>query len=106
MNISSNLINISSQPFPKKQILDPSKLKEVADANFKLDKNSRIFSKWLEKTVGKGEIGRYEQFLLFSLAPPGWLSGERVNLVVASSIPGQGDFSFRRIFASHLYRSM
>ena len=21
--------------------------------------------KWVEKTVGKGEIGRYEQFLLF-----------------------------------------
>ena len=37
MNISSDLINISSQPFPKWQILDPSKLKEFADDNFKFD---------------------------------------------------------------------
>ena len=25
----------------------------------------RTFSKWVEKTVGKGDIARYEQFLLF-----------------------------------------
>ena len=29
MNISSYLINISSQPFPKQRILDPSKLKSL-----------------------------------------------------------------------------
>ena len=28
--------------------------------------NGRKFSKLLENTVGKGEIARYEQFLLFS----------------------------------------
>ena len=51
--------------FPKQQILDCSKLKEFADDDFKFDRNDRKFSKWLEKTVGKGEIARYEQFLLF-----------------------------------------
>ena len=67
MNISSDLINISSQPFPKQLILDPSKLKEFADNNFKFNKNGRKFSKWLENSVGKGEIACYEQFLLFPL---------------------------------------
>ena len=47
------------------QILDSSKLKEVADDNFKFDKNGRKLSGQVEKTVGKGEIARYEQFLLF-----------------------------------------
>ena len=40
-------------------------LKEFADDNFKFDENDRKFLKWVEKTVGKGEIARYEQFLLF-----------------------------------------
>ena len=53
------------QPFPKRQILDSSKLKEFADDNFEFDENGIKFSKWLENTVGKGEIARYEQFLLF-----------------------------------------
>ena len=39
--------------------------KEFADDNFKFDENGRKFSKWVENTVGKGEIARYEQFLLF-----------------------------------------
>ena len=52
-------------PFPKRQILDSSKLKEFADDNFKMDENGRKFPKRLENTVGKGEIARYEQFLLF-----------------------------------------
>ena len=54
-------------PLPKRRILDPSKLKEFADDKFKFDENGRKFSKWLENTVGKGEIARYEQFLLFPL---------------------------------------
>ena len=53
------------KPFTKRQILVPSKLKEFADDNFKLDENGRTFSKRVENTVGKGEIARYEQFLLF-----------------------------------------
>ena len=40
-------------------------LKEFADGNFKFDENGRNVSKWVENTVGKGEISRYEQFLLF-----------------------------------------
>ena len=43
-----------------------SKLKEFADDNFSFDENGRKFSSHLvENTVGKGEIARYEQFLLF-----------------------------------------
>ena len=47
------------------KILDSSKLKDIADDNFKFDENSRKLSKRVENTVGKGEIARYEQFLLF-----------------------------------------
>ena len=36
-----------------------------AEDNFRFDKNGRKFSKQVENTVGKGEIARYEQFLLF-----------------------------------------
>ena len=52
-------------PFPKREILDSSKLKEFADDNFKFDENSRKVSKRVENTVGKGKIARYEQFLIF-----------------------------------------
>ena len=45
--------------------VDSSKLKEFADHNFKFDKNGRKFSKRVENNVGKGEIARYEQYLLF-----------------------------------------
>ena len=45
--------------------LDSSKLKEFADGNFKFYKNGRKLSKQVENTVGKGEIARFEQFLLF-----------------------------------------
>ena len=40
-------------------------MKESADNNLKFHENSRKFSKRVENTVGKGEIARYEQFLLF-----------------------------------------
>ena len=53
------------EPITRQQILDPSKLKEFADDNFKFDESGRKLSKWVENTVGKGEIARYEQFLLF-----------------------------------------
>ena len=55
---------LTYEPFPKQQILDSSKLKELADHNFKFAKNGRKLSKWVENTAGKGEIARYEQFLL------------------------------------------
>ena len=49
----------------RRQTLDSSKLKEFADDNFKFDQNGSKFSKLVENTVGKGEIARNEQFLLF-----------------------------------------
>ena len=52
-------------PLPDDKILDSSKLKEFADDNFKFDENGRKLSKQVENTVGKEEIARYEQFLLF-----------------------------------------
>ena len=52
-------------PFPKQKILDSSKLKEFAGQNFKFHDNGKKFPKRVENTVGKGEIARYEQFLLF-----------------------------------------
>ena len=53
------------KPFPKQQILDSSKLKELAGDNFKFDENCIKFSKCVKNTAGKGEIDRYEHFLLF-----------------------------------------
>ena len=47
------------------QVLDCSKLKESADDNFKFDESGRMFFKRVENTMGKREITRYEQFLLF-----------------------------------------
>ena len=55
----------SCQPFPKRQILDTSKLKKFVDYNSKFIENGRQLSKQVENTVGEGEIARYEQFLLF-----------------------------------------
>ena len=52
-------------PLPDDKILDRSKLKQSADDNFKFHEYSRKFSKRVENAVGKGEIARYEQFLLF-----------------------------------------
>ena len=46
-------------------MLDSSELKEFADVNFKFDEIGRKLSKQVENTVGKGEIARYKQFLLF-----------------------------------------
>ena len=50
---------------PNDKILDSSKRREVTDDNFRVDENGRKFSKRVENTVGKGEIARNEQFLLF-----------------------------------------
>ena len=40
-------------------------MEEFADHNFKSDERGRKLVKQVENTVGKGEITRYEQFLLF-----------------------------------------
>ena len=55
----------SIKPITKGQILDSSTLKQFADDNFKFDENGKKVSKRVESTVRKGEIARYEQFLLF-----------------------------------------
>ena len=49
------------KPFPNDKFLDSSKFAD----NFKFDENGRKLSKRVENTVAKGEIARYEQFLLF-----------------------------------------
>ena len=46
--------------------MDSSKLREFADDNFRFDENSAKVSRRVENIVGKREIARYEQFLLFS----------------------------------------
>ena len=43
----------------RRQILDSSNLKEFADDSFKFDENGKELSKWVENTVGKGEIACY-----------------------------------------------
>ena len=43
----------------------PGGAKEFADHNFDFDENGRKFFKQVENAVGKGEIARYKQFLLF-----------------------------------------
>ena len=40
-------------------------MKEFADINFKFDENGRKLTKRVENTVGKEQIARYKQFLLF-----------------------------------------
>ena len=49
-----------AKPFPKRKILDPSKLKEFSDDNSKFDEMGKKLSKRVENTVGKGEIAHYE----------------------------------------------
>ena len=39
--------------------------KEIADNNFRSDENGGKLSERVENTVRKGEIARYDQFLLF-----------------------------------------
>ena len=46
-------------------MLDTSKLKDFADDNLKFEENGRKLFKPVENIVGKEEIARYEQFVLF-----------------------------------------
>ena len=50
------------KPFPQRQILDFSKLKQSANENFKFDEIGKKLSKPVENTVGKGGIVRDECF--------------------------------------------
>ena len=51
--------------FPKRQILDSSKMKQLADDNFKFEEKDRKVFKRVENSVGKGEIALHKQFLFF-----------------------------------------
>ena len=50
--------------FPKRQILDSSKLKEFADDNFTFDENGGKIYERVENTVEKVDIACYKQFLV------------------------------------------
>ena len=52
-------------PLLDDKFLDSSKMNEFAGNNFKLDVTGRRLSKRVENASGKGEIARYQQFLLF-----------------------------------------
>ena len=62
---SENISLKEFNPFPNNKFWTHPKLKEFADDNFIFEENDGMFSKTVENTVGKGEIARYEQCLLF-----------------------------------------
>ena len=63
--LGRELFYSSTYLFTRRQVLDSSKLKDFADDNLKFEENGRKLFKLVENTVGKGEIARYEPFLLF-----------------------------------------
>ena len=63
-NVFKSYFHCVLNSITRRQILDSSKLKEFADDNFEFDENGRKLTKRVENTVEKGEIARYEQFLL------------------------------------------
>ena len=99
-------------PLPDNKILDWSELKQSADDSFEFDVNNRKFSKLVENTVGKGEIARYEQFLLYlqcfqKACFPGaskgvivweWVKSRRYN------IQNKTNFSYSRKFRVSKYK--
>ena len=69
-------------------------MKEFADDNFKFDENGRMLPKWVENTVGKGEIARYEQFLLFPFCfQKACFPGASKGVIVLGSFWKQPPFS-------------
>ena len=60
LEFNSILHNRKYEPFPRRQFFYSSKLKALAEDNFKFDENGKKFSKQVENSVGKGEIARYE----------------------------------------------
>ena len=65
LSIWTCLINVSSSMNLIHSQTTNFRLLQTADDNFGFDKNGREFSKWVENTVGKGEINGYRQFLFF-----------------------------------------
>ena len=56
---------LSHYPIPKEKKFRLFQTVRACRHQLKFDKNDRNFSKLIENTVGKGEIARYEQFLLY-----------------------------------------
>ena len=74
-------------------------MKDFADDNFKFDENGRKLSKAVENTVGKGEIARYEQFLLFSQCfQKACFPGASKGVIVWEWVKGQWLLSNMNIF--------
>ena len=61
----SQFLLIKGPYYHKRQVLDSSTPKEFAGNNFRFVENGRKLSKQIENTVGKEEMARYEQILLF-----------------------------------------
>ena len=51
----------------------------VCRRRFKFDKNGRKFSKWVENTVGKGEIARVSKRLVLQTCKNQGLFGKRLK---------------------------
>ena len=58
-------MTIAVNPSPDDKFLDCFRLKDFADDNLGFEKINRKLFKPVENTMGKGEIARYKQFLLF-----------------------------------------
>ena len=63
--MSQTLAKKGLNPFPNDKFQTLPNWKSLQTTIFKFDENVAKFSKMVEDTVGKGEIARYEQFLLF-----------------------------------------
>ena len=51
--VKTSIYGVKGKVFPKRQIVDSSKLKEFADDNFELNENGRKISKMSRKHLGK-----------------------------------------------------
>ena len=77
-------------------------MKEFADDNFEFDEKSKKFSKRMESTVGKGEIARYEQFLLFPQCFENTSTADRLK---SGLVWGRVNFNIALVVQSVAYRT-
>ena len=84
-------------------------------SKFQHEKNSYISEEWISLIIRQALVKSINNITSFpshflSVSSPAWVAQwwacRTHGRVVVSSIPGWGDFSFRRIFASHLCRSI
>ena len=78
-------------------------MKQSAEDNFEFDENTKKFSKRVEKTVGKREIARDEQFLFFPQCfQKACFSGASKGVIVwewVNSLPNDIFFTKLKAFA-------